>query len=85
MTCTRLNGVTPAEGLLGIKILDRGHNILSILRRPKFIEYFNHIDQAPDGIKIKSSLFDDQYVQIKLTRFGEQSRFFGGLRCHSNS
>lgn len=63
-----------AEGLLGIKILDRGHNILSILRQPKFIEYFNHIDQAPDGIKIKSSLFDDQYVQIKLTRFGEQSR-----------
>lgn len=62
-----------AERLLGIKILDRGTNILSIIRQPSFIDYFNQIDQAPDGIKLKSSLLDDHYVQIKLTPFGGDS------------
>ncbi|MCX2643617.1 histidine kinase dimerization/phospho-acceptor domain-containing protein, partial [Klebsiella pneumoniae] len=32
------------------------------------------IDQAPDGIKIHSNLDDDRYVQVKLTRFGGESR-----------
>jgi two-component system phosphate regulon sensor histidine kinase PhoR len=56
-----------AQHLLGISLLDRGTNVLGILRQPSFIEYFNHIDQAPDGIKLKSSILDDHYVQIKLT------------------
>ncbi|AXY58718.1 phosphate regulon sensor histidine kinase PhoR [Acinetobacter sp. WCHAc010052] len=63
-----------AEKLLGIQSLDRGRNILTILRQPGFIEYFNHIDQAPDGLKMKSSAFEDHYVQIKMTRFGGESR-----------
>ena len=63
-----------AEKLLGIQPLDRGRNILTILRQPSFIEYFNHIDQAPDGLKMKSSAFEDHYVQVKLTRFGGESR-----------
>ena len=36
-----------AEKLLGIQPLDRGRNILTLLRQPNFIEYFNNIDQAP--------------------------------------
>ncbi|TCM68716.1 two-component system phosphate regulon sensor histidine kinase PhoR [Acinetobacter calcoaceticus] len=63
-----------AEKLLGIQALDRGRNLLTILRQPNFIEYFNDIDKAPDGIKIKSSIHDEHYVQIKLTRFGSESR-----------
>lgn len=63
-----------AEKLLGIQPLDRGRNILTILRQPNFIEYFNHIDQAPDGLKLKSSAFEDHYVQVKMTRFGGESR-----------
>lgn len=63
-----------AEKLLGIQTLDRGRNILTILRQPSFIEYFNHIDQAPDGLKMKSSAFEDHYVQVKMTRFGGESR-----------
>ena len=63
-----------AEKLLGIQPLDRGRNILTILRQPSFIEYFNHIDQAPDGLKMKSSAFEDHYVQVKMTRFGGESR-----------
>ena len=63
-----------AEKLLGIQPLDRGRNILTILRQPNFIEYFNHIDQAPDGLKMKSSAFEDHYVQVKMTRFGGESR-----------
>ena len=63
-----------AEKLLGIQPLDRGRNILTILRQPHFIEYFNHIDQAPDGLKMKSSAFEDHYVQVKMTRFGGESR-----------
>ncbi|WP_130803903.1 phosphate regulon sensor histidine kinase PhoR [Acinetobacter ihumii] len=62
-----------AEQLLGISLLDRGTNVLGILRQPSFIEYFNHIDHAPDGIKLKSSVLDDHYVQIKLTPFGGDS------------
>jgi len=63
-----------AERLLGIQALDRGRNLLTILRQPSFIEYFNDIDKSPDGIKIRSSIRDEQYVQIKLTRFGSESR-----------
>ena len=63
-----------AERLLGIQPLDRGRNILTILRQPAFIEYFHHIDQAPDGLKIKSTVLDEHYVQVKMTRFGGESR-----------
>ncbi|WP_111861530.1 phosphate regulon sensor histidine kinase PhoR [Acinetobacter sp. CFCC 10889] len=63
-----------AEKLLGIQMLDRGRNLLTILRQPSFIEYFNNIDQSPDGIKIKSTVYDEHYVQVKLTRFGSESR-----------
>ena len=30
---------------------DRGRNILSLLRQPNFIDYYHHIDDAPDGLK----------------------------------
>ncbi|WOE30933.1 MULTISPECIES: phosphate regulon sensor histidine kinase PhoR [unclassified Acinetobacter] len=63
-----------AERLLGIQQQDRKRNILTILRQPRFIEYFNHIDQFPDGLKMKSSIYDELYVQLKLTRFGSESR-----------
>ncbi|AVH12915.1 phosphate regulon sensor histidine kinase PhoR [Acinetobacter indicus] len=63
-----------AERLLGIQPLDRGRNILTILRQPAFIEYFHHIDQTPDGLKIKSTVLDEHYVQVKMTRFGGESR-----------
>ena len=63
-----------AERLLGFQSLDRGRSLLTILRQPIFIEYFHHIDDAPDGIKLKSSVFEDHYVQVKITRFGGESR-----------
>ena len=63
-----------AERLLGIQALDRGRNILTILRQPTFIEYFNHIDQFPDGLQLKSSNNEEHYVQVKMTRFGSESR-----------
>uniref|UniRef100_UPI0026261A50 phosphate regulon sensor histidine kinase PhoR n=1 Tax=uncultured Acinetobacter sp. TaxID=165433 RepID=UPI0026261A50 len=63
-----------AERLLGLQSLDRGRGLLTILRQPVFIEYFHHIDEAPDGIKMKSSVFEDHYVQVKMTRFGGESR-----------
>ncbi|ENX18478.1 phosphate regulon sensor kinase PhoR [Acinetobacter sp. CIP 64.2] len=63
-----------AEKLLGISPLDRGRNLLSILRQPSFIEYFNHSDQSPDGIRLQAQMDEDRYVQVKLTRFGGESR-----------
>ncbi|MCK7609282.1 phosphate regulon sensor histidine kinase PhoR [Acinetobacter portensis] len=63
-----------AENLLGFQLHDRGRNILSILRQPSFIEYFNHIDESPDGLKMKSSVHEEHYVQVKMTRFGGESR-----------
>ena len=71
-----------AERLLGISPLDRGRNLLTILRQPTFIEYFNNIDQAPDGIKLHSNLDDDRYVQVKLhTWWGKPLTC--GIRCNS--
>ena len=62
-----------AEKLLGIQELDKGRNILSLLRQPTFIEYFHNLDLAPDGLKMNSSVLEDHYVQVKLTRFGGES------------
>ena len=63
-----------AEKLLGISPLDRGRNLLAILRQPNFIEYFKHSDQAPDGIRLQVKMDEEHYVQVKLTRFGSESR-----------
>lgn len=63
-----------AEKLLGISPLDRGRNLLSILRQPNFIDYFKHSDQAPDGIRLQAKMDEEHYVQVKLTRFGGESR-----------
>ena len=63
-----------AEKLLGISPLDRGRNLLAILRQPNFIDYFKHSDQAPDGIRLQVKMDEEHYVQVKLTRFGGESR-----------
>ena len=42
-----------AERLLGIEQNDRGRNILTLLRQPSFVDYYNNIDAAPDGLKMK--------------------------------
>ena len=63
-----------AEYLFRIQPTDRGRNLLSIIRQPDFVEYFNNIDHAPEGIKVKLAHDDNKYAQIKLTRFGQQSR-----------
>lgn len=62
-----------AERLLGINPLDRGRNLLSILRQPNFIEYFNNIDQTPDGIRLQTQIDVEHYVHVKMTRFGGES------------
>ena len=67
-----------AEKLLAINPSDRGRNLLSILRQPSFIEYFNNIDQAPDGIRLQVQMDIEHYVQVKLTRFGGESRLLVG-------
>ncbi len=63
-----------AESLLGMQEHDSKRDILTILRQPNFIEYFHNVEQAPDGIKIKSTINEERYVQIKITRFGTESR-----------
>ena len=62
-----------AERLLGINPLDRGRNLLSILRQPNFIKYFNNIDQTPDGIRLQTQIDVEHYVHVKMTRFGGES------------
>ena len=63
-----------AERLLGISAEDKSRNILSLLSQPNFVDYYHHIDDAPDGLKMQSSIFEDHYVQVKMTRFGGESR-----------
>ena len=75
-----------AEKLLGINPLDRGRNLLSILRQPNFIEYFKNSDQAPDGIRLQAQMDEERYVQVKITRFGGESRLLvahGITRMHN--
>lgn len=68
-----------AEKLLGINPMDRGRNLLSILRQPNFIEYFNHSDQAPDGIRLQAQMDEERYVQVKITRFGGKAVFWSHM------
>lgn len=63
-----------AERLLNINQQDKGRNILGILRQPSFVDYFHNMEQYPDGVKLNSSVYEDHHVQIKLTRFGMESR-----------
>jgi two-component system phosphate regulon sensor histidine kinase PhoR len=63
-----------AERLLGLKFGDRKRPVQSILRHPEFIKYFNHVNEFPDGLILESSLISGRYTQIKITRFGYDSR-----------
>ena len=71
----RLEWWNPAsERLLGIKSGDHKRKILTILRHPEFIDYFNHVNDFPDGLSIDSSFHDGRFLQMKITRFGTESR-----------
>ncbi|KAA8733677.1 phosphate regulon sensor histidine kinase PhoR [Acinetobacter qingfengensis] len=63
-----------AERLLGLKFGDRKRPVQTIMRNPEFIKYFNHVNDFPDGLVIESSLAAGRYTQIKITRFGYDSR-----------
>ncbi len=63
-----------AEQLLGLRLGDRKRQILTILRNPKFIQYFNQVNDFPDGLVMESSFREGNYIQVKLTRFGYESR-----------
>lgn len=62
-----------AERLLGFKFGDQQRHILTILRHPDFSDYFYHLDQHPDGIVLPSALHADQFIELKLRRFGFES------------
>lgn len=75
-----------AERLLGLQPSDRGRSVLSILRQPDFIQYFNNIEDFPDGLKLAMSVDHERYVQCKLTQFGIESRMliaFDVTRVHN--
>ena len=63
-----------AERLLGLKISDHKRKILTVLRQPDFIDYFNSVNDLPDGLIIESSLDEGRFIQVKITRFGYESR-----------
>lgn len=60
--------------MLGLKFGDRKLPILSIIRHPDFIDYFNRVNDFPNGISMESSLQPGRHIQVKLTRFGYESR-----------
>ena len=63
-----------AEKLLGLKLGDHKRKVVTILRNPSFIEYFNNVNDFPDGLIIQSNQIDPRFIQTKLTRFGHESR-----------
>lgn len=63
-----------SERLLGLKLGDRRRQVLTILRNPEFIKYFNHVEDHPNGLILQSTLQEGRFIQVKITRFGYESR-----------
>ncbi|TXJ09429.1 MAG: DUF3329 domain-containing protein, partial [Acinetobacter sp.] len=63
-----------AEQLLGLQEGDYKRQVLTIIRGPEFIHYFNHVNDFPDGLVLEAATPHAHYIQIKLTRFGHESR-----------
>ncbi|TXJ07075.1 MAG: phosphate regulon sensor histidine kinase PhoR [Acinetobacter sp.] len=63
-----------AEQLLGLQASDYKRQVLTIIRGPEFINYFNHVNDYPDGLVLEAATPHAHYIQIKLTRFGHESR-----------
>lgn len=67
-------GNLQAIELLNIRSEHYGENIEQILTDDDFIEYLKNPDFFLDGITILSPEYQNRYVQIKLTEFGEYYR-----------
>lgn len=61
-----------AERILNLKSPDQGRHILTIIRTPLFHEYYNHIEQFIDGIRLNEPLNGDRHYQCKITPFGSE-------------
>ena len=71
----RLEWWNPAAGrLLGIKDSDWRQNILSLIRHPDFISYFQQEQPSSEGITLRSMVNPGQILQCELTRFGHDDR-----------
>lgn len=63
-----------AEKILGLKMVDRGRNVLNIIRQPDFLRYFEDNSSYPDGIRLSSWVQPDHYIQCEITLFGHENR-----------
>ena len=63
-----------SERLLGLKLGDRRRQVLTILRNPDFIKYFNNVADHPNGLILQSTFQEGRFIQVKITRFGYESR-----------
>lgn len=63
-----------AEDLLGLQSSDYKRQVLTLIRSPEFIDYFNHVNDYPDGLVLEALTPHTHYIQVKLTRFGHESR-----------
>lgn len=61
-----------AERLFHFKAPDQGRNVLTIIRHPLFHQYYHHIEDYPDGVRIHSPSNIERYVQCKITKFGQE-------------
>lgn len=61
-----------AATILTLKSPDQGRHILTLVRNPAFHDYYQHIDQYPDGIRLNETLHHERFYQCKLTRFGNE-------------
>ncbi len=61
-----------AEMILNLKSADQGRHILTIVRTPLFHNYYEHIDQYIDGIRLEENLNNERSYQCKITPFGKE-------------
>lgn len=61
-----------AEHILNLKSPDQGRHILTIVRTPLFHQYYEHIDQYIDGIRLSETINSDRFYQCEITPFGNE-------------
>lgn len=61
-----------AAQILKLTAPDQGRHILTILRSPSFHDYYQHIDQFIDGIRLTGLSDNNRFYQCEITPFGQE-------------
>lgn len=61
-----------AQAMLHIDRTDINRHILSVIRTPKFHDYYTHLDDFEEGIRLHAWQDMERFVQCEMTQFGDE-------------